>query len=167
MSGCGILVKLTAAHEPPRDVRRLQFGTFRRRMGSEITGDGDEDMPAFVGVVPLAELSHAGVQHLVGMEPCVLAQECPRQRGDQRLHRVTKREMTRDKTRDEIDLSLPIEGVEQSQTDLLGISGQVIKRSAVIAGNAGWRHIEIASKVERHGATHRRLDVAMGYPNSL
>ena len=71
------------------------------------------------------------------MEPCVLAQKRPRQRGDQRLHRVTKREMTRDKTRGEIDLSLPIEGVEQSQTDLLDISGQVIKRPAVIAGNTG------------------------------
>ena len=123
--------------------------TFRRRMGSEITGDGDEDMPAFVGVAPLAELSHAGVQHLVGMEPCVLAQQRPRQRGDQRLHRVTKREMTRDKTRGEIDLSLPIECVEQSEEDLLDISGQVIKRSAVIAGNTGGRHIEIASKVEQ------------------
>lgn len=42
-------MKLTAAHEPPGDVRRLQFGTFRRRMGSEITGDGDED-----GVADLA-----------------------------------------------------------------------------------------------------------------
>ena len=83
---------------------------------------------------------------------------------------MTKREMTRDKMRDEINLSLPIEGVEQSQTDLLDISGQVIKRSAVIAGNAGWRHIEIASKVERHrsvqDATHR-LDVVMVRPNSL
>ena len=75
-------------------------------MGSEITGDGDEDMPAFVGVAR-AELSHAGVQRLVGMETCVLAQQRPRQRGDQRLHRVTKREVTRDKTRGEIDLPLP------------------------------------------------------------
>ena len=65
------MMKLAAAHEPPGDVRRLQFATFRRRMGSEITGDCYEDMPAFVGVAPLAELSHAGVHHLVGMEPCV------------------------------------------------------------------------------------------------
>jgi hypothetical protein len=46
MSRSGILMKLTAAHEPPGDVGRLQFGAFRRRMGSEIAGDSDEDMPA-------------------------------------------------------------------------------------------------------------------------
>ena len=80
--------------------------------------------------------------------------------------------MTRDETRGEIDLSLPIEGVEQSDTDLLRTGGQVIERLAAIAGNAGWRHIEIASKVERHrsvqDATHR-VDVAIpvGRPNLL
>ena len=67
-------MKLTAAHEPPGDVGRLQFGAFRRRMGSEIAGDRDEDMPALVAIAPLTELSHAGVQHLVGMETCILAQ---------------------------------------------------------------------------------------------
>ena len=67
-------MKLTAAHEPPGDVGRLQLGAFRRRMGSEIAGDGDENVPALVGIAPLAELPHAGVQHLVGMETCILAQ---------------------------------------------------------------------------------------------
>ena len=74
MSRSGILMKLTAAHEPSGDVGRLQFGAFRGRMGSEIAGDGDEDMSALVGIAPLAELPHAGVQHLVGMETCVFAQ---------------------------------------------------------------------------------------------
>ena len=104
-------MKLTTAHEPSGDVGRLQFGAFRRRMGSEIAGDRDEDMPALVGITPLAELSHASVQHLVGMETCVLAQERSRQGGDQRLHRVTKREMPRDETRGEIDLPLSIEDI--------------------------------------------------------
>jgi hypothetical protein len=57
-SNSGILMKLTAAHEPSGDVGRLQFGAFRRRMGSEIAGDSDEDMPALVGiptVFPLGE----------------------------------------------------------------------------------------------------------------
>jgi hypothetical protein len=130
----GILMKLTAAQEPPGDVGRLQLGAFRRRMGSEIAGDGDEDMPSLVGIAPLLELPHSGFQHLVGMESCVLAQQRPRQRGDQRLHRVTKREMTRDETRGEIDLSLPIEGVEQGGPDRLRIGGQVIERLAAIAG---------------------------------
>jgi hypothetical protein len=79
--------------------------------------------------------------------------------------------MTRNETRGEIDLSLPIEGVEQSDTDLLRTGGQVIERLAAIPGNAGWRHIEIASKVERHrsvkDATHP-VDVAIpARPNFL
>ena len=49
-------------------------GAFRRRMSSEIAGDRDEDMPALIAIAPLTELSHAGVQHLVGMETCILAQ---------------------------------------------------------------------------------------------
>ena len=67
--------------------------------------------------------------------------------------------MTRDETRGKIDLSLPIEGIEQRDTNLLGVGGQVIERLAAIARNAGWRYIEVASEVERHrsvqDATHR------------
>jgi hypothetical protein len=43
-------MKHTAAHEPPGDFGCLEFGAFRRRMDSEIAGDGDEDMPALVGI---------------------------------------------------------------------------------------------------------------------
>ena len=80
--------------------------------------------------------------------------------------------MPRDETRGEIDLSLSIEGIKQSDADLVRICGQVIERLAAIARNAGWRYIEIASKVERHrsvqDATHR-LDVGIpvGRPNLL
>jgi len=74
MPRCGFPMKLTAAHEPPGDFGRLEFGAFRWRMGSEIAGDSDEDMPALVGIAPLAELPHGRVQRLVGMETCVLAQ---------------------------------------------------------------------------------------------
>jgi hypothetical protein len=49
MSGWGILMKLTATHEPLGDVRCLQLGAFRRRMRGEIAGDRDEDMPALDG----------------------------------------------------------------------------------------------------------------------
>jgi hypothetical protein len=52
-----------------------------------------------------------------------------------------KRKMTRDQTCGEIDLSLPIEGVERSGADCLRIGWQVIERLAAIAGDAGWRHI--------------------------
>ena len=74
MPRCGFPMKLTAAHEPPGDFGRLEFGAFRRRMGSEIAGDSNQDMPALVGIAPLAELPHGRVQRLVGMETCVLAQ---------------------------------------------------------------------------------------------
>src|SRR5262245_32036542 len=74
MSRAGLLMKLASAHEPLGDVGGLQFGAFGRRMGSEIARDRDEDMPPFVGIAPFAELPHAGIQHLVGMETCVLAQ---------------------------------------------------------------------------------------------
>ena len=53
--------------------------------------------------------------------------------------------MPSDETRGEIDLSLSIEDIEQSNADLLRIGGQVIKRLAAIARNVGWRYIEIAS----------------------
>src|SRR5215831_2310827 len=68
MSGCRVLMKLTTSHKPPGDVGRLQLGAFRRRMGSEIAGDSDEDVPTLVGIAPLAELPHAGIEYLVGME---------------------------------------------------------------------------------------------------
>jgi len=68
MSGCRVLMKLTASHKPLGDVGRLQLGAFRRRMGSEIAGDSDEDVPTLVGIAPLAELLHAGIEYLVGME---------------------------------------------------------------------------------------------------
>jgi hypothetical protein len=68
------MMKLTATHEPLCHVGRLQFSAFRRRMRSEIADDRDEDMPALVGIAPLAELPYAGVQCLVGMKTCILAQ---------------------------------------------------------------------------------------------
>jgi hypothetical protein len=39
-------MKLTTAHEPPGDVGRLQFGAFRRRMGSEIASPPAEKATA-------------------------------------------------------------------------------------------------------------------------
>jgi hypothetical protein len=41
--------------------------------------------------------------------------------------------MTRDETRGEIDLSLSIKDIEQSNADLLRIGGQVIERLAAVA----------------------------------
>jgi hypothetical protein len=50
---------------------------------------------------------------------------------------VTKLKMTLKQTRGEIDLSLPIECVEQSHADLLRVGRQVIEPLAAITGDAG------------------------------
>ena len=128
-NGRRFLMKLAAAHQPPRDVGGLQRRALGRRMGGEIAGDGDQDVPALVGVAPLAELPHAGLQHLIGVEARVLAQQRARERGDERPRRVAEREMARDQTRRELDLPLAIEGVEQSGAECLDIGGQVVEPS--------------------------------------
>src|SRR5262249_60453938 len=74
------------------------------------------------------------------------------ERRDQRLWRMAELEMPCSKPRRNINLSLPVEGVEQGRADRLSISGQVIEFLAVLARDAGRRHIEIACKVERHRA---------------
>src|SRR5438552_12846179 len=73
-----------------------------------------------------------------------------RERGDQRLRRMAEREMPCHQACSEIDLSLPVEGVEQGGADRLWIRAQIIEPLAAVARDARWRHIEIASKVERH-----------------
>jgi hypothetical protein len=109
-----VLMEPPSAHEPPGDVGGLQRGALGRRMGGEVAGYGNEDMPALVAVAPLPELVHAGLQRLIGMEARIFPQQRPRQHGDQRLRLVTKRGVARHQTRREIDLSLPVEVVEQS-----------------------------------------------------
>ena len=101
-------------------------------------------------VRPPGELPDSRLQHLIGMEARILAQHRMRQRGDQRLRRMAEREMPCHEPCREIDLSLPVEGVEQGGADHLRIGGQVVELLAFLAGDAGRRHIEIASQVERH-----------------
>ena len=52
----GTLMKLAASHQAAGDVCRLQRRAFGRRMGGEIAGDRNEDVPALVGVAPNGEL---------------------------------------------------------------------------------------------------------------
>jgi hypothetical protein len=95
-----------------------------RWVSGRLAGDGDEDMPPLVAVTPFVELAHAGLQHLIGVEARVLAQQRPRQRGDQRLRRVVKREMACHQASRQLDLPLPVEGIEQGEVEqaLLGHS---------------------------------------------
>ena len=76
---------------------------------------------------PLAELAHAGLEHLIGVETRVLAQQRARQRGDKRLRWVSEREMACHETCREVDLPLPVEGIEQSDAQRLCIGGQIVR----------------------------------------
>ena len=75
-------MQLAAAHQAAGDVSCLERGPFGRRMGRKIAGDGNQDMPALVGVTPKGDLSDSCFEHLIGMEPGVLAEHRQRKRGD-------------------------------------------------------------------------------------
>lgn len=81
-------------------------------MGGEITGDCNQNMTAFIGITPNAELPHSRLQHLVGMEAGVFTQQRVREYGDQRLWRMAEHEMARYEPGREVDLPLPIKGIE-------------------------------------------------------
>src|SRR5262249_58804780 len=102
-------------------------------------------------------------------EAWIFAQQCTRERGDQRLRRMAEREMPRHQSRRKIDLSLAVEGVEQGGADHPRIGRQLDELLAALARDARRRHIEIASKVERHRAVQyaahgRAVTVGTGGP---
>src|SRR5271165_4757803 len=134
-------MKLSAAHQPLRDVGRLQQRALGRKVGRQISCDGDKDMPALVGVAPVVKLSYARLEHLVGMEARILPEQHLSKCRDQCLRRVAQRKVTGDKARCGTDLLLAVEGVEKSSADLLGRDGQVIEPLAAFAGQRGWGHI--------------------------
>ena len=68
-------MKLAAAHQPSCYVGRLQQRALGRKVGSQISCDHNEDMPALVAVSPLAKLPHTRLEHLVGMEAPVLPEQ--------------------------------------------------------------------------------------------
>src|SRR6266576_13639 len=113
-------------------------------MGRKIADNRNEDVPALVGVAPCGELPDTRLQHLIGVEACIFAQHRTRERGDQRLRRMAEREMACHQPCREIDLSLPVEGVEQGGTDRLWIRGQIIQLLAAVARDARRWYIEIA-----------------------
>src|SRR6516162_1460804 len=71
-----------------------------------------------------------------------------------------------------LDLSLPIESVEQGGADRLRISGQVVELLVALTRKTSRRHVKIASKIERHRAVQnaahgRDVIVATGDPDPL
>ena len=61
-------MQLAAPHQAERDVSRLQRSACGRRMGGQISGDRNEDVPALVGIAPDGELPDSRLQHLVSMK---------------------------------------------------------------------------------------------------
>src|ERR1700719_3734914 len=92
----GLSMKLSAAHQPSCYVGRLQQRTLGRKVGRQISCDGNKDMPALVAVAPLAKLPHARLEHLVRMEARVLPEPRLRERRDQCLGRVAEGEKAGD-----------------------------------------------------------------------
>jgi hypothetical protein len=127
-------------------------------------------MPTLVGVAPRREMSDARLQHLIGMEACIFAQQRTRERGDYHLWRMTEREMPGDHPCGEIDLTLPVKGVEQSGTDCLRICRQIIEPITVLTRQVRRGHIKIASQIELHRAVKyaayaRRVTIDLGRPD--
>ena len=69
-------MKLPAPHQPTGYVGRLQQSTLGWEVGRQIPRNGNEDMPALVAIAPLLELPHASLQHLIGVEPRILSEQC-------------------------------------------------------------------------------------------
>jgi hypothetical protein len=143
-------MQLAASHQAAGDVRRLQRRAFGRRVGGEISGDRDEDVPALVGVAPNGELPDPRLQHLVRMEAGIFPQHRPRERGDQRLGRMALRQVPRHEPCRKINLSLAVKRVEQRGADRLLVRRQFVESLAALARDAGRRHIEVASELEGH-----------------
>ena len=120
------MMKLPAAHEAAGNIGGLERRTLGRRMSGSIAGDGDQDVPALAAVAPFPELMDPSLQHLIGVKPRVLAEQRPTQRSDKRPRRVVERKMACHDTRREVDLPLPVEGIEQSGSKSLNIGGAIL-----------------------------------------
>src|SRR5262249_11553471 len=136
-------------------------------MGREIACNRNEDVSALVSPAPRGELADSRLQHLVSMEASIFAQHRMRDRSNQRLWRMAEREVLCDQPCREIDLSLPVEGVEQGGADRLRIGGQIVELPTALVRNPGRRHIEIACKVKRHcsvqyAARDRNMTISVG-----
>src|SRR6267154_1611512 len=85
-------MKLSAVHQPPGYIGRLQQRALGRKMGSQIPRNGNKDMTALVAVAPLVKLPYPCLEHLVGMKPSILTEKRLRERRDQCLGRMAEGE---------------------------------------------------------------------------
>src|SRR5208282_3433282 len=73
-----------------------------------------------------------------------------REGGDQRLRRMAKRQVPRHQPCREINLSLPVERVEQGIPDRFLIGGQVVEPLPTLAWDASRRNIEVTREIKGH-----------------
>ena len=71
-------MQFAASHQAARDVGCLQRCALGRRMGGEIGGDRDDDVPALVGITPNGELPDPRLQQLIRIEASVFTQQARR-----------------------------------------------------------------------------------------
>src|SRR5215207_8170240 len=145
-----ILVKLATAHQALRNIGCLECRALGGRMCCKVARHRDQDVAALIDVAPLAELSHACLQHLVCVKVRVFPEQRVRESRDERLRRVTKRQVARDQTSGRVDLPLAIECAQQSRADFLDRVGKLVQLIAAFAGQPGGWHIEVAGEVDRH-----------------
>ena len=157
-------MELAAAQQALRDVGGLKRRALGRRMGGKVARDGDQDVPALLGVAPLAELPHARLEHLVGVEARILAEQRLRERRDERFGgwpsmrwRATNR-----------PAASTCRWRSNASSKAARISSivrrKVVEPIAVFARQPRRRHVEVAGEVDRHRAMKhpaRRLDRAV------
>ena len=125
-------------------------------------------MPGLIAVSPFTKLPNARLEHLVGMETCILAKECPRKGRDQLLGRVTQDKMAGDEPRRGIDLVLTIEGIEQMGADFIDLQqeghrvGRHRRQAATLAARSD--NERDGGPLPR-GADHVRLRWGHRHPN--
>ena len=126
-------MELSTPQQAPGDVGGLEGRALGRRVCGQITRHGDQDVAALVGVAPFAELAYAGLEHLIGMEACILAQQRLRERAHQLHWRKPEREMACNQACSWVDLPLAIERLQQGSLDFIGSGGKVIEPFIAVA----------------------------------
>ena len=153
-------MQLSAPHQAPGDVGRLQRRALGRRMGGEISGIRNEDVPALVGVAPDGELPDSRLQHLVGMKARVFPQHCMRERGDQRLRRMAEFEC-RATSLAARSTCLWRSNASSRAVRIASSSAGRSSSCSALAWNAGRRHIEVAREIEGHRSVQDAAHAAM------
>src|SRR5512144_890970 len=96
-------------------------------MGGNIARNGDQDMTSRRAVSPLPILLHAGLEHLIGVEFGVFPQYRAAKRGDQRLYRMAKGEITGNEAPSRLNGPLAIERSQKGIAQFGIVARQVIE----------------------------------------